>query len=279
MMRYVSTGYLLISLLLLGVSLPLSNEASNVSPDHRSPDAKATATPTDSLIIEARSLLQEGVNTADRGMMERARTQFERATADDTYAALAHYYAGLSNYRLASIFLEADDMPISNYLDAADHHLETAIDLDTQLADAYALQSSVYGLKISHRPWRAVTLGRASGTLMEQALELEPNNPRVVLLKAQSDFHTPSAFGGDKDNALEGFKKAAKLFEEKEDSDPLQPQWGHEEAYVWIGIAHAEEERYAAARTAFERALEINPDYGWVKYELLPEMTRADADS
>jgi tetratricopeptide (TPR) repeat protein len=31
-------------------------------------------------------------------------------------------------------------------------------------------------------------------------------------------------------------------------------------------------ERYDQARTAFEAALDINPDYGWVKSVLLPRL-------
>ena len=33
-------------------------------------------------------------------------------------------------------------------------------------------------------------------------------------------------------------------------------------------------ERYDQARTAFEKALDVNPDYGWVKYVLLPELDK-----
>ena len=269
-MRYLYTFSLLVFTLLLSMS-PLSTDWTANS----APGASAEPPTTDSLIIEARELLHEGMSAADRGTMERARAQFERATADDDYAALAHYYAGLANYRLASIFLEADDVPVGDYLEAAADHLETATDLDDQCADAYALRSSVYGMKISQNPLRAMTLGRTSSETMERALELEPKNPRVVLLSAQSDFHTPGMFGGDRDEALDGFKRAAELFEEESPDAPLQPQWGHEEAYAWVGIAHSEEGRYDEAEAAFERALEINPSYGWVRYELLPEVAGA----
>ena len=81
-------------------------------------------------------------------------------------------------------------------------------------------------------------------------------------------------FGGDKEQALEKFKKATRLAEQESVNDPLKPSWGHAEAYAWIGIAHMNAERYDQARTAFEKALQINPDYGWVRYRLLPRLKK-----
>jgi tetratricopeptide (TPR) repeat protein len=93
----------------------------------------------------------------------------------------------------------------------------------------------------------------------------------VWIIDGTSDFYTPSMFGGDKEQALKKFKKAARLAEEESTDDPLMPSWGHAEAHAWIGLAHMNAERYDQARTAFKTALNINPDYGWVKHVLLPK--------
>nr|WP_279311490.1 tetratricopeptide repeat protein [Salinibacter ruber] len=50
------------------------------------------------------------------------------------------------------------------------------------------------------------------------------------------------------------------------------PSWGHAEAHAWVGVAHMEAERYDPARTAFKTALDLNPDYGWVRSVLLPRL-------
>ncbi|MFB6099361.1 MAG: tetratricopeptide repeat protein, partial [Salinibacter sp.] len=89
-----------------------------------------------------------------------------------------------------------------------------------------------------------------------------------------SDFFAPSMFGGDKDRALRKFKKAARLAEQASVDDSLPPAWGHAEAYAWIGLVHLQAERYGKARTAFERALSINPKYGWVRHGLLPRLEK-----
>ena len=40
-----------------------------------------------------------------------------------------------------------------------------------------------------------------------------------------------------------------------------------------MGIAHLDRKETILARKAFEKALEINPDYGWVKYVLMKKVT------
>ena len=61
-------------------------------------------------------------------------------------------------------------------------------------------------------------------------------------------------------------------------ADPLQPVWGHDEVYAWIGLAHLDRDERGRARAALEKALEIEPEFGWVRYVLLPGMEPAAAE-
>jgi tetratricopeptide (TPR) repeat protein len=105
------------------------------------------------------------------------------------------------------------------------------------------------------------------------AKTLSPENPRVALLGAIGTYNAPAMFGGGKEEGFEALKKAAELFDRWKTSDSLQPDWGREQVYAWIGIAHLDRKETIFARKAFEKALEINPDYGWVKHVLLPKVT------
>jgi tetratricopeptide (TPR) repeat protein len=75
------------------------------------------------------------------------------------------------------------------------------------------------------------------------------------------------------DEAINHLEAAVKL--NNKSADFLQPAWGHEEAYAWIGVAYLDKNDKAAARAAFERALAIAPAYGWVKYQLYPKVVEA----
>ena len=234
------------------------------------------AQPADSLIVSGRQMLQAGENANDLDAMYAARATFERALADTGLSAWGHYYIALTDYRIAGL-LEGESKDPSEHLNAAVEHLKKATEIDPQAAEAYALLSSVYGWQIGLSPMKSMLLGPKSGKAIQKAKQLAPDNPRVVLSAAIRDFNTPEMFGGSKEKGLQGLQRAAELFAQEEPTDPIQPVWGHREAYAWIGIAYQGRGELESARVAFEKALEIDPDFGWVKYWLLPELEKVNS--
>lgn len=227
----------------------------------------------ENVLREGKRLLEKGTNQGDPALLQQARAAFERATASDRHAALAHYYVGLADYRL--LYAPERTAEKLDLLNDAIDHLEKAVEQDEGFAEAHALLGSMYGQKVAEQWYKGPFLGPKSDAQMEKARALAPENPRVVLLDAIGLYNKPGMFGGDKEKALEGFERAARLFEQENVTNPLQPQWGHEEAYAWLGIAHLQAERPEEARQAFEKALAINPDYGWVKEVLMPQLAEA----
>ena len=75
---------------------------------------------------------------------------------------------------------------------------------------------------------------------------------------------------------MQGFRRAAELFALGAPADPIRPEWGHSQAWAWLGIAHRDRGETELARAAFERALEINPEFGWVRNGLLYELDKGD---
>ena len=154
--------------------------------------------------------------------------------------------------------------------------MQDAPRIDPEAAEAYALLASAYGRQIELSPVKGMFLGPKAGKAIGKALELAPDNPRVVLSAAIGDFNTPGIFGGDKERGMQGFRRAARLFALEKPSDPLEPVWGHSEAFAWLGLAYMDRDDRKRAGAAFEKALEIDPDFGWVKYVLLPELEGAN---
>jgi len=237
----------------------------------------AGAQAVDSLIIQGKKFINNGCNQWDAAVMQKARAQFERLLTDKKREALVRYYIGYCDYRLATFYQQQtnNDMA-SKHLEAAITHLEAALKLNNKFAEAHALLSSCYGQKISLAPMLGMTLGPRSGMTMQSALQLEPNNPRVILLEAIGNYYKPPMFGGSKENALAGFKRAAELFEKEQLQDPLLPDWGKPEVYAWIGVAYLDKNDNASARAVLEKALAIAPDYGWVKNYLYPKAVGAE---
>ena len=93
------------------------------------------------------------------------------------------------------------------------------------------LLSSAYGLQIGLSPMKSMFIGpRCWKGQLKKAKQLAPDNPRVVLSAAISDFNTPKMFGGSKEKGLQGFQRAAELLAQEKPTDPIQPVWGHSEA-------------------------------------------------
>ena len=231
----------------------------------------------DSLIVSGKQMLQAGENAGDLDAMYVARATFERTLADTGLVAWGHYYIALADYRIAGLLEGESKDQASEHLNAAVEHLKKATELDPQAAEAYSLLSSVYGWQIGLSPMKSMLLGPRVGKAAQKAKQLAPDNPRVVLSAAISDFNTPEMFGGSKEKGLQGFQRAAELFAQEEPTDPIQPAWGHREAYAWLGIAYQNRGELESARAAFEKALEIDPDFGWVKYWLLPGLEKANS--
>ena len=261
------------------------------STDGQNPDAIAPvvksgelAQPAANLLISGKNILQKGVNEGNLDAMYAARATFERALADKSLSIWSHYYIALTDYRIANYLLaqgKKNKDQASKHLKEAAEHLEEATREDITrenakavAAEIYALLSSVYGRQISLSGIKGMFLGPKSGNLLKKAEQLAPDNPRVVLSAAISDFNTPKMWGGSKERAVEGFQRAAYLFVQEKPTDPIHPVWGHSETYTWLGIAYLDRDEEDAARAAFEKALEIDPDNGWVKYELLPKMEK-----
>lgn len=233
------------------------------------------AQPVDSLIVQGKNLLADGFNETNLDKMRQARAIFERATNDAKRAALAHYYMGLAHNRIANLMATTDEKQALTHVDQAIEHLQQATKLDGSFAEAHALLSSVYGRKIGMKPMLGMIMGPKADVAIKKAKQLDPDNPRIIYIEAMSDFHKPETWGGSIERAIDGLQRAAGLFAEETVTDPLMPDWGHDETYAWLGIAYIRKEQPDDARQAFEKALAINPDFGWVKDYLLPQLDKA----
>jgi tetratricopeptide (TPR) repeat protein len=191
--------------------------------------------------------------------------------SDKELKKLAYYYMGYAAYRLNTLFQDIKEKQKEQFLDKSAQHLEKATNLDDDFADAWALLGSTYGMKAAGF-FSGMKYGPKSDKAMSKAKDAEPQNPRVHMLNSIGKLYKPSMFGGSTEGAIEGFGKAASLYEKYRPKNKLMPDWGHAEVYAWLGQGYEQNEQPNEARQAYKQALEINPDYGWVKDKLLPEL-------
>jgi tetratricopeptide (TPR) repeat protein len=180
-----------------------------------------------------------------------------------------HYYRGYADYVSAYLLSRDDSDRATDLVQEAESELQEALKLDPDFAEAEALLGASYGLEIGLHPFRGMWLGSKAGSHTERALQLAPADPRVLLLRAISDYFTPSVFGGDKQRALQEFRAALAAFDSYHSADDAAPGWGRAETYAWLGLAESRDGQTEAARADLSKALELAPDYVLARKQLM----------
>ncbi|MBP7663465.1 hypothetical protein [Shewanella sp. S23-S33] len=174
------------------------------------------------------------------------------------------YDKAYANYRLAiSANVMGQKTLASSALTTAQTTLE-ALETSQANAESLALLSSVYGMQIALDNSKGATLGMKSAKAIASAEQLDPQNPRVALVKAIAAYNTPAIFGGSMQNAKTLATTAIERFAQPCDNIC----WGEAEAYTWRGLAKQELGDSQGAIEDWQQAIKVQADYGWAKFLL-----------
>lgn len=161
----------------------------------------------------------------------------------------------------------------------AEQHMEAAVKMLEQITDpaweaeAWGLEGYALNQLIGAKGMEvAMEYGPKSAGLLARAGGMAPDNPRILFFRGVSLVTTPEQWGGDLAQGAKLLELATAAFEHP--AKNAQVRWGQGESLVWLGIAKQKIGDAAAARTAWKKALELEPNYGWVKYVLLPSLEK-----
>ena len=145
------------------------------------------------------------------------------------YAAHATIEKGRNLMRTGKI-TELDDIAVE-----AQTSLDKAASLSKKNPEILILQKMIHGLKMMVDPQaRFMSEGMLGAEALAKAEELDPENPRVTLLKAEDTYFTPEQFGGSKKKGLELFQKSLDQFKVYQPKTLLGPTWGKSEAEYFL---------------------------------------------
>jgi len=234
-------------------------------------------------LLRGMDLLDDASNKREYDQILEARGILEEVTGVDSLAVWAHYYSGAASSSMANLIDEGiaplGRSELTSHINTGIAHLEAAVAIDPNFADAWILLATSYAHKISVRPFKIIGLRRKYNRSMSKALELEPNNPRVILLKAIMDYTLPGIAGGDKALAEEGFKRSLSLLIEENITHPYLPKWGLDQAHARLGVIYMDRGDLVSAREYFEEALKINSNYFWVLQDLIPALEDLESET
>jgi hypothetical protein len=193
-------------ILAAGLALLVTNQAKSQSVD-------AQLTQADSTFDSAKTYPQ----------MLFASNQFKLIAKQNSQYWLANYYAAWS---LAVTSFQAPQDNKDPMLDEADAFFQKIQSIDSTNDEVAILGGMLSQARLSVAPMtRHGKYGAIAKAYFATAKKLNPNNPRIYYLEANSLFYTPKAFGGGAEKALPLYEKAESLFA-NDSKDIQKPHWG-----------------------------------------------------
>lgn len=149
---------------------------------------------------------------------------------------LPYYYAAHTSIEKGRNLMMSGKM---DQLDAIATEAQTALDKAAELskdnAEILILQKMIHGLKMMVDPQaRFMSEGMLGADALSKAAKLDPENPRITLLKAEDVYYTPEQYGGSKAKGLELFQKAKDQFVAYQPKTALHPNWGKSEVDYFL---------------------------------------------
>lgn len=161
--------------------------------------------------------------------LQQAGNTFERIARKATDKWHPRYYAAYAQVMLTTRSQESSTL--DKTLDTALEQLKAAKELAPQNSELLALEGFIHMMRIPIDP--ATRGPQYSGLAMgalQQAIALNPENPRAHFLLSDMQFGMAQFFGSDTSEACATLEKAIGLFEQFTPEDKLAPNWGREMA-------------------------------------------------
>lgn len=223
------------------------------------------AGPAEPALLQGIAQLDQAVHTWDPQALLAAAQTFQQAVTLDPQSAVAQYWLGAAHYHLATYFLYArpgdrDPKAGEAQVDAGVRALRQATQLDPQASESFALLGVLQGMKLQLNVWTALSNGPAIEANRNQALKLDPDNPRVHFLTGVSMWFAPEILG-EREQALVHLLRAEQLFAVEHDRSPapLEPTWGYSTCLTFLGDVYARRQEATRAYAYYQKALLIDP--------------------
>lgn len=196
------------------------------------------------------------------------------------------YFRALAQYRIAQVLAPTKKSAAKDAIDECHDEVDTGVSalpkvpvgLDEtdenrkRRAELYALVTActLAGREMSSMPLFG---GGRIGSRIEEAVKLEPKNPRVRLVEALAQFDRAGKDEKEKAAAMAKLRNVTRMFEAARAAASSTPEWGAAEAYAFLGRALYDQRDVVGAREALERSLLIAPDYAFPR-KLMGQITR-----
>ncbi|WPP48645.1 hypothetical protein [Catalinimonas niigatensis] len=162
-------------------------------------------------------------NAGSPEAMNQVANYFERIASVETVQWLPNYYAAYIRINLG--FMEQSD----EQLDQVQTHLDQMMNKQKDESEVMALQGYLHMIRISLDPANhGPQLAPKTLETLSKAVQMNPENPRALMLLAQMQYGTAQFFKSDTGEACQMVAKSLTLFEQEKVASTFSPAWGKE---------------------------------------------------
>ncbi len=177
--------------------------------------------------------MQKAFQLWGEGNTTEASNMFERIAAAETDNWLPYYYVAQINTIIS--FGEKDKEKLTRHLEKAQEYVDIAKAISPENPEILVQQA------MTHTAWIAfdgatygMELSGVVTALYQRALQLAPENPRVVFSKAEWDMGSAKFFGQDTTAYCKDVEHALELFANFKPEGPFYPNWGQDRAEMTL---------------------------------------------
>ena len=183
-------------------------------------------------------------------------------------AALVNYQYGYIAYSIS----QKEKATAEKYLKKAEDNLKILSKEPEFASTVFAYRAAFVGFEIGLAQYKAPFIGMDSWEYVEKAIELDSTNALAYFQLANITYYTPAIFGGSKSKALKHFHKAIELIEKQ--PEMIKNNWNYLSFITTLIEIYTEQKNYTQAIFYCKKALNVEPNFQWVKDELYPEILK-----
>ena len=175
-----------------------------------------------------KAAIQELYSAQDVESLTAIVNKFERIGNAEEGKWHPFYYASYGSLLKAIYSMNSDKSAMDPFLDEAQSYLDKAEEVESNV-ETVLLQGYIHMIRLTVDP--ASRGQQYSGESMQkfgQALSMDPNNPRALMLMGQMKMGTAQFFGQDGSEGCEMIANSVSYFDKYESKNALDPAWGKE---------------------------------------------------
>ncbi len=150
---------------------------------------------------------------------------FERIAMAEKNQWLPYYYAAFCQVNYT--YMEQDKSKVDAIADKATSLINKADSLQPDNSEICCIKSMIASSRMMVNPMqRYMEFGPVAEAQLQNAMQLDPSNPRPYYLKGQGLKYTPEQFGGGCKTASEQLQTAMEKYAAFKPASEISPNWG-----------------------------------------------------